>query len=99
MDIDKIIRGQAVKLRIDHLTGNLSEMECKTFIEKLLEAINFTRCSTELRRESKSFLNLKTIADIKRLYPNEASYGVSVNSRVMKFYVNNKVIHTKALIT
>ena len=58
MDIDKIIRGQAVKLRIDHLTGNLSEMECKTFIEKLLEAINFTDSSAEL--PSKEVISFKT---------------------------------------
>ena len=49
MDIDKIIRGQAAKLRINHLTGNLSEMECKTFIEKLLVAIKYTRCCTEFK--------------------------------------------------
>ena len=67
-------------------------------IEKLYEAINYTHCSTQLKRESKSFTNLKTIADIQRLYPNQESYGVSISDGLQKFYVNNEVIYTKALI-
>jgi len=63
----------------------------------LTEAMNYTTCSEQLSRKSKSFTNLKTIADIQRLYPNQKSYGMSASSGLLKFYVNNKVIHTKAL--
>jgi len=44
MNIDKIVKVQAVKLRVDHLTGNLSEIECRTFLNNFLKAINNTLC-------------------------------------------------------
>jgi hypothetical protein len=59
------------------------------------EAINLALNSK--KRESKSFFNLKTIADIKKIYPNQESYGVSVSKGLLKFYVNNNVIYTKAV--
>ena len=75
---------------IQDLVEELAEYKVKN--------IEVIRCSTQLRRESKSFTDLKTIADIQRLYPNQESYGVSVSDGLQKFYVNNEVIYTKALI-
>lgn len=99
MDVQKEISlRNAISYCIENNDVNTATNKIIEFIRDEKEAINFIRCSTQLRRESKSFTDLKTIADIQRLYPNQESYGVSVSDGLQKFYVNNEVIYTKALI-
>ncbi len=61
-------------------------------------AINYTRCSTPLKRESKSFFNVKNLADLKRLYPNKDSYNAKVCDGYIKYYVNDQLVITTALM-
>ena len=68
------------------------------YVEWLEAKINFTDSSLQLRKESKSFLNIKTIADLIRLYPEQSSYGIKCDKEYIHFSVNNKVVLTKALI-
>tara|TARA_R110000744_G_scaffold215229_1_gene334089 strand:+ start:44 stop:403 length:360 start_codon:yes stop_codon:yes gene_type:complete len=63
----------------------------------VIASINNTNFCKGLRGKSKSFFNLKTIDDIKILYPNQESYGVSVSKGLLRFYVNDNLIHTKAV--
>ena len=70
----------------------------KAIIDALNEAINYTRCSTPLKRESKSFFNVKNLADLKRLYPNRDSYNADVCDGYIKYYVDNQLVITTALM-
>ena len=73
------------------------EGSLQSLVNMLEASINNTNFCKGLRGESKSFFNLKTIDDIKRLYPNQESYGVSVSKGLLRFYVNDNLIHTKAV--
>ena len=51
-----IVNKQATKLRIKHQFNELTELECKTFLNEFLEAINYTRCCEELKvKEAMTF--------------------------------------------
>jgi hypothetical protein len=55
MNIEEIVNKQATKLRIKHQFNELTELECKTFLNEFLEDINYTRCcksDSELLRSS-----------------------------------------------
>jgi hypothetical protein len=44
MNIEEIVNKKATKLRIKHQFNELTELECKTFLNEFLEAINYSQC-------------------------------------------------------
>jgi len=78
--------------------NKIYEKDFDNLANELLEAINYTRCSTPLKRESKSFFNVKNLADLKRLYPNRDSYNAAVCDGYIKYYVDKQLVITTALM-
>ena len=101
--MEEIINGlKQIKTRVDSgtiTTVNGTETLLSKQIASMLEkAINYTRCSTLLKRESKSFFNVKNLADLKRLYPNRDSYNADVCDGYIKYYVDKQLVITTALM-
>jgi len=63
-----------------------------------LKLIDVTHSSLPLRNESKSFFNVKNLADLKRLYPNGNLYTASLVDGYVKYFVDEKLVITKALM-
>lgn len=99
MDIDKIVKLQATRLRIDHLTGNLSEIECITFLNNFLEAINYTRCC----KSDSELLNVYFNVGDKVLFDNKKAVVLwtSVNYLDIELVGTNRIlqgVHTSKVL-
>lgn len=83
--------------------SHISDLAKQKIADKILQiekgaAINYTRCSTPLKHKSKSFFNVRNLADLKRLYPNKNSYNAKVCDGYIKYYVDEQLVITTALM-
>ena len=77
---------------LDLLISEVKRLEAENVKLKLLQS------SLQLRNKSKSFLNIKTLADLRLLYPKQSSYRIKRDGEFLHYFVNNKLVFTKALI-
>lgn len=97
-EMNEIIERHGYNLKLE--VGNaISKIEAKNIIENAInEAIDYAHSSLQLRNESKSFFNVKNLADLKRLYPNGQLYTASLVDGYVKYFVDEKLMITKALM-
>ena len=99
MNKDLIINKIVKDLPVKEMRSQMSDVEWFGWFEEVWDkAINYTHCSTPLKRESKSFFNVKNLADLKRLYPNRDSYNADVCDGYIKYYVDKQLVITNALM-
>jgi len=60
----------------------------------------FLLCSSslQLKNQSKSFLSVKSLVDLERLYPNYKNYKMTTEGGFEHYFVDGVKVHTRALI-
>ena len=63
----------------------------------LLEAINYTRCCATLKDLKGNEIQIKSLSDLKKMYPEGTTFSVAGNGRELNYYVDGKVAYTRIL--
>jgi len=70
----------------------------KTCSDKPAEQLNLCNSSLKLKNQSKSFLSIKSLVDLERLYPGRKYYKITTESGFEHYFVDGVKVHTRALI-
>jgi len=70
--------------------------ELKEYVEA---AINYTRCSTELKGKEETSFEIKTLKDLKDAYPDGLTHMIQSENSILKYFVDYELVKTKPLIT
>ena len=79
------------KIGLDEFYGK------QTVINMLNEAINYTRCSLQLKDKYKTIDDIITLADLYEAYPNENNLKILTVNGNLLYFVGDKVIKTTSL--
>lgn len=66
-------------------------------IEKLYEAINVIQCCTQLKDKKENNIEIKTLGDLKRAYPEGKLHTVNSYGKIINYSVDGEIVYTRHL--
>ena len=61
------------------------------------KAINYTRCCTELKDIEENNIEIKTLGDLKRVYPEGKLHTVNGYGKIINYSVDGEIVYTRHL--
>jgi len=77
---------------------DVTEQDAESILKDYLEAINYAHSSSQLNEDNHLFSKIKTLADLRELYPNKKSYRIARDGGLIHYFVNDEKVFTKHLI-
>ena len=66
-------------------------------VDEYLEAINYTRCCTQLKDIEENNIEIKTLGDLKRVYPEGKLHTVNGYGKIINYSVDGEIVYTRHL--
>lgn len=66
-------------------------------IDEYLQAINYSQCCTQLKDKGEKNIEIKTLGDLKRAYPEGRLHTVNGYGKIINYSVDGEIVYTRHL--
>jgi len=66
-------------------------------LERKLKAITVTRCCETLKDLKGNEIKIKSLSDLKKMYPKGTTFSVAGNGKELNYYVDGEITYTRTL--
>ena len=98
MTIDEI---NTIRLALDTPEHNRHYVkhttDAKMILNKEQEAINYSQCCKQLKDKEENNIEIKTLGDLKRAYPEGKLHTVNGYGKIINYSVDGEIVYTRHL--
>ena len=69
----------------------------ENFLNENKEAINYSRCCKQLKDKEENNIEIKTLGDLKRAYPEGKLHTVNGYGKIINYSVDGEIVYTRHL--